>query len=94
MRALLALLLLCSLAGCRGPVPTMTAAEAISKHAPELMAMPGVVGVAETADERGRPVLVIMLRERSPQLERRLPKRLEGYPVKLEVTGAIRPLGD
>jgi hypothetical protein len=32
-------------------------------------------------------------RRKNPETERRIPHLLEGYPVVVEVTGEIRPLG-
>lgn len=85
------------LAGCRSapePAPVLTVARVIELHADSLMAIPGVVGVAESLGRDGKPIVLIMLAERSPVLIRRLPRRLEGYPVKFEVTGPIRPMGN
>jgi hypothetical protein len=33
-----------------------------------------------------------MLQRADPQLERSLPKQIEGHPVRLEVSGEIKPL--
>ena len=97
-RFLLAVLCASGLTACqmRGgtPVdaPTRTAAEVIALHSDSLMAIPGVVGVYETAGRDGKPVLRVMLAERSPEAARRGPKRLDGYRVEFEVTGPIKPM--
>ena len=97
LRGLVALLglPLLALAGCEGggaPKPTMSAAQAIELHADSLMALPGVVGVYE-GESGGEPVLRVMMAERSEETERRIPRRLEGYRVEVEVTGRIQPMG-
>jgi hypothetical protein len=63
-------------------------------HTPALMAMPGVTGTFIGATSDGRPCIKIMVIERTPELDRRLPHELDGYPVEIIVSGRIRPLGD
>ena len=70
----------------------MSAAQAIELHADSLMALPGVVGVYE-GESGGEPVLRVMMAERSEESERRIPRRLEGYRVEVEITGRIQPMG-
>jgi hypothetical protein len=62
-------------------------------HDKELMAIPGVVGVyvGLLADQK-TPCLKIMAVKKTRELERALPKSLEGYKVEVEETGAIRPM--
>jgi hypothetical protein len=87
-------------AGCR-PAPPPPAGEGtpvrpvsqvIEAHAPELMAIPGVVGVYEGQTARGEPCVRVMVTERTPALDAKLPRRLEGHPVEIESGGPIRPL--
>jgi hypothetical protein len=64
-------------------------------HDKELLAIPGVVGVYVALLEDGKsPCLKVMLARESAETTRALPKTLEGYPVVVEVTGEIRPLGN
>jgi hypothetical protein len=60
-------------------------------HSDELMQIPGVVGVyvGELAD--GTPCIGVMVLRRTPEIERRIPKAIEGHPVKIDETGEIRP---
>ncbi len=83
-----------ALAGCEGGggAPIVTAARAIELHADSLMAIPGVVGVYEGRSGSGETVLRVLLERRSPEAERRIPRRLEGYRVELEVSGKIEPM--
>jgi len=69
--------------------------DVLRAHDKELLAIPGVVGVyiAVLADGE-TPCLKVMLAQKSAETERAIPKTLEGYPVVLEVTGEIRPLGN
>jgi hypothetical protein len=87
-----------ALAGCGGdgseePAPAMTAAEVIAMHDDSLLALPGVVGVYEGRTDAGVTVIRVMLAEATPETERQIPKRLDGYPVEVEVTGRIEPMG-
>jgi hypothetical protein len=61
-------------------------------HVDELMAIPGVVGVYVGALDDGKPCIGVMVSERTEELAKRCPKELEGYPVRVEVSGEIRPL--
>ena len=67
--------------------------EVLAAHTPELMALPGVVGTYEGA-RGGAPAIVVMLERRNPGLEARIPETLEGWPVAIEVTGALRAMPD
>ena len=61
----------------------------------ELLAIPGVVGVyVSLLDDEETPCLKVMVVERTPELDARLPEMLDGYPVIVEETGVIRPLDD
>lgn len=57
-------------------------------HTPELLRIDGVVGTAITADEQGRPAIMV-LTERAMGVGR-LPATLGGYAVIENVTGRIR----
>jgi hypothetical protein len=48
----------------------------------------GVVGVAIGAVD-GQPVIKLVIKK-TPALEQKIPKMVEGYPVVLEETGEIR----
>lgn len=69
--------------------------DVLRAHDKELLAIPGVVGVyVAVLDDGKTPCLKVMLAQKSAQTERALPKTLEGYPIAVEVTGEIRPLGN
>ena len=68
-----------------------TIKEPINLHARDLLAIPGVVGVAQ--GERGnRPCLKVFVIQKTRELEQKIPATLEGYPVVIEETGEIRAL--
>jgi hypothetical protein len=66
----------------------------LAAHDKELLAIPDVVGVYVGVLEDGRTAcLKVMLARKNLETERKIPHLLEGYPVIVEVTGEIRPLG-
>jgi hypothetical protein len=101
--ALSALVLLAALTGaaCRSgtdgkerpPMPARDIQTVQEAHAPTLMALDGVVGVAIGETDDRTPCVVIYVREMTKALRTKLPTSLEGYPVRVEVSGEIRPLG-
>jgi hypothetical protein len=59
----------------------------------ELLAIPGVVGVyVGVLDDGKTPCLKVMVARKTTELERRIPKSLEGYSVVIEETGIIHPM--
>ena len=67
-------------------------AKVIEARSAALLAEPGVVGVYEGARDDGSPCIRIIVVRKTPDLEKSLPRDLEGWPVEIEVTGEIRPL--
>lgn len=97
----LAFLIALGAAGCRSrpagepmPTPSRPLAEVLADHTPELLALPGVVGTAESRTRDGRPCILVLLATDSPELRAKLPRELEGWPVVAEITGEIRALPD
>ncbi len=67
----------------------------LSAHDKELLAVPGVVGVyVGVLEDRRTPCLRVMLARKTPESARKVPRSIEGYPVIVDVTGEIRPLGN
>lgn len=65
----------------------------LAAHEKEWMAIPGVVGVyVGMLDDGKSPCLKIMLARRTPEADQ-IPAQIDGFPVRVEVTGEIRPLG-
>jgi hypothetical protein len=82
------------MAQTNSPPPKRDINAVLADHDKQLMAIPNVVGVYVGVLEDGKtPCLKVMLARKSPETERAIPRLLEGYPVVVEVTGEIRPLG-
>ena len=95
--ALPAALLLCSVS-CKeqgesgGNVTVRDISAVLNAHAPELMKINGVTGVAEGALDDGTPCILILILEDSEAIKSKLPAKIEGHPVKIMVSGLIEPL--
>lgn len=70
-------------------VAVRTIDQVLAAHADSLMALPGVVGTAIGMCEGERCIKVLVAD--SSAARAKIPSRLEGYRVTVEVTGAIRP---
>lgn len=67
----------------------------LAAHDKELLAIPGVIGVyVGTLEDRRTSCLRVMLARKTAESVRKIPRSIEGYPVIMEVTGEIRPLGN
>jgi hypothetical protein len=74
-------------------MPQLDINEVLRSHDRQLMTIPGVVGVyVGVLDDEVTPCLKVMVVEATPELEKKLPKSLEGYAVVIEATGIIRPM--
>ncbi len=74
--------------------PAARLSEVLARHTPALMKTPGVVGTAESRLTDGRPCVLVLVAKLTPELKRALPRELEGWPVKIDVTGEIRAMPD
>jgi len=72
-------------------VPARSIDAVLAAHTDSLMALPGVVGTAIAVCD-GERCIKVMLVDSNPETKARVPLRLEGYRVVVEVTGTIRPL--
>jgi hypothetical protein len=70
----------------RMSAPTIT--DVLARHTPELMKIPGVVGTAEGAQD-GRPAIIVYVKEQTDSLAIAIPSSLEGFPVRIQASGAI-----
>ena len=61
----------------------------LASHTDALLAVPGVVGTAVGRCD-GVPCICVFLAAESAAARRRIPAHLEGYAVRVEVTGPIR----
>jgi hypothetical protein len=70
-------------------VNLMKVEDVMEKHQEQLMTLPDVVGVGVGEDDNGRPVIVVMVKAVTKELKSNLPANLEGFNVKVDVTGEI-----
>ena len=63
----------------------------LREHTDRLMALPGVVGIAQGLCD-GEPCIKVLVVTRTPELLAQIPSVLEGYTVEVEEMGAIRAL--
>jgi len=62
-------------------------------HDQALLAIPGVVGVyVGLLEDEKTLCLKVMAVRKTAELQRQVPKSLEGHPVVVEETGVIRPM--
>jgi len=92
-RIYLVILVLCLLLGqLHGEDRTVspTIQEVKAKHAERLLDMPGVVSVGIGKNPDGQFVIIVGLDGPRPKTVEQLPKVLEGYPVRVEITGPVK----
>ena len=98
VRTVAGLLLVVGLASCAGggsrreapSVNSKTIEQVLAAHTDSLMALPGVVGTAIGLCD-GALCIRVFLADSGAAARAKIPARLEGYPVRVEVTGPIRP---
>ncbi len=73
----------------RETVKQKTIEEVLAEHTPEWMAVPGVIGTGIGECDR-KPCIKVLVVEASDSLSQRIPKEVEGFPVRIEVTGEIK----
>lgn len=98
-RADLLLICLLLLSACRETkkaevtVPQRDIQTVQEAHIAELMAIPGVTGVALGKLDDGTPCIQVLVEEETDDLKKRIPATLEGHPVRIVESGLIKPLG-
>jgi len=60
------------------------------RHTGRFLAMPGVVSVGIGRDPDGKPVIIVGLDSPRPQTQKKLPKVLDDYPVRVEIIGPVK----
>ncbi len=68
-----------------------TIEQVLKEHTTQLMSLSGVVGVAQSLCN-GQDCIKVYVVQMSPELERKIPKELDGYAVDIEVTGEFKAL--
>ncbi len=73
-------------------MPRRNIQNVLKKHTDELMAVPGVVGVAE-GKSRGKPCIKVFVVVKNAELLGQMPSTIDGYPIEVEESGEFRALG-
>lgn len=68
-----------------------TIEDVLKEHTDELMAIPGVIGTAQGVC-KGKSCIKVYVKEKTPELEQKIPDSIEGYPVSIEEIGEIHAL--
>lgn len=61
-----------------------------ANHEERLLSMPGVVSVGIGRDPEGNSVIIVGLDGPRPETVQKLPKEVEGYPVRVEIIGPVQ----
>ena len=75
----------------RKEMPNKPIEVVLKKHTDTLMSFSGVVGTGQGLHE-GTHCIKVFVTELTPELKKKIPKQLEGYPVVIEETGAFKSL--
>jgi hypothetical protein len=63
--------------------------EVLKKYTDSLMTISGVVGTGQGLFD-GKSCIKVFVVKKTPELEDKIPEKLEGYSVKIKETGVIR----
>lgn len=74
-------------------MPARSIEEVLDAHRDSLAALPGVVGTAIALCD-GTPCIRVMVADSAARERLRMPERLDGYRVRVDVTGTYRARPD
>ena len=72
-------------------MPTQTIEQVLKKHTDSLMSLNGVIGTGQGLCDK-KPCITVFVIEMTHELEKKIPKNLDGYPVIIKATGRIKAL--
>jgi hypothetical protein len=72
-------------------MPPRSIDDVLAMHADSLMSLPGVIGTAIGLCD-GVPCIRVLVSDSSAVSRRKIPNRLEGYTVHVDVTQPVQPL--
>ena len=75
-------------APARHTVKTGPITDVLAARTPELLRIPGVIGTGE-GTENGERVLVVFVSKRTPELDAKLPRELDGYGIVIREAGDV-----
>ena len=73
------------------PMPAEAIEVVLNEYTEELMGLPGVVGTGRGLCD-DKPCLKVLVIKETPEIDQKIPRILDGYPVVIEETGEIRAL--
>ena len=81
------------MARAASPSPQRDINSVLAAHDKQLLALPDVVGVyIGTLEDNQTLCLRVMLSRENRETERKIPHSIENYPVRVDVSGTIRPM--
>jgi hypothetical protein len=72
------------------PVMSPSIQEAKRQHEQQFLNLPGVVSVGIGLDANGNPAIIVGLEAPNPEVEAKIPDRLEGFPVVVQTIGPLK----
>lgn len=72
--------------------PMKSIDDVIKVYADSMLAIAGVVGLYHGLDENRKSCLKVMVVKKTAELEKRIPKQIEGFTVEIDETGEIKPM--
>ena len=66
--------------------------DVLKRHTDELMAVPGVVGIAEGLSQ-GRPCIKVFVVDKNSEVVMQIPESIEGCLIQVEESNEFRALG-
>ncbi len=73
------------------PTPPKAIEAVLKERTKELMSIPGVIGTGQGICD-DKPCIRVFVVKKTPEVDQKIPRTLEGYPVEIEETGKIRAL--
>lgn len=73
------------------PMPPKAIEEVLKGHTKELMSIPGVVGTGQGVCD-DHPCIKVLVVKETPEVDQKIRRILEGYPVLIVETGEVRAL--
>jgi hypothetical protein len=66
--------------------------DVMNRHEDRILGLKGVVGIGVGQSDSGEVFLLVFVEQRDLELEKNIPRDLEGYSVEIEVIGEVKAL--
>lgn len=70
-------------------MPKETIEQILKRHTREIMSLSGVVGTGQGLED-GSPCITVFVTRLTPELRKKIPQQLDGYPVSIKESGMFR----